>query len=123
LAIGLINILNTTLLGVQERVRELAVLKAIGLTPHQLVLGVAAGMSVQALLAMLISIPLGIGILFALWSVAFQQVGGDNSIALPLNWLWLALLPPGAVLLALLGSALPARQAGRAPVAEALRHE
>lgn len=123
LAIGLINILNTTLLGVQERVRELGVLKAVGLTPRQIMLGVAAGMSVQALLAMLLSIPLGIGVLTVLWGYAFQQVGGDSAIGLPLNWLWLALLLPGAFLLALVGSALPARHAGRVPVVEALRYE
>jgi hypothetical protein len=35
----------------------------------------------------------------------------------------MALLLPGAVLVALLGRALPACQAGRVPVVEALRYE
>jgi len=123
LVIGLINILNTTLLGVQERVRELGILKAVGLTPGQVSVSVVAGMSVLALLAVLISIPLGIAIVYALWSYAYQQLGGGSGIVLPVNWLWMGLLLPGAVLVALLGSALPARHAGRIPVVEALRYE
>jgi len=123
LVIGLINILNTTLLGVQERVRELGILKAVGLTPGQVCIGVMAGMSVMALLAMLLSIPLGIGIVYALWSYAYQQLGGGSGIVLPVNWLWMLLLLPGAILVALIGSALPARHAGRIPVVEALRYE
>jgi putative ABC transport system permease protein len=123
LVIGLINILNTALLGVQERMRELAILKAVGLTPGQVSAGVVIGMSVLALLAVLISIPLGIGIVYALWSYAYAQLGGGTGIVLAINWLWMALLLPGAILAALLGSALPAWQAGRVPVVEALRYE
>lgn len=123
LLIGVINVLNTALLGVQERVRDLGVLKAIGLTPGQVVVSVVTGVSVLALLAMLIGVPLGIVLIESLFAAVVRLFGGGSGAPLPINWAWLLLLLPIALLVTALASAVPARRAARIPVVEVLRYE
>ena len=43
LAIGLVNLLTTLLLGIRERVRDFAIFKVVGLTPRQVLAAVTSG--------------------------------------------------------------------------------
>jgi ABC-type antimicrobial peptide transport system permease subunit len=119
LAVALVTLLTTTLLNVRERSRELGVLKALGFTPRQVVAGVVANQLVLGFVALLVGIPLGVG----LFRGAYQAANGStDGIGSP-EWWWLLLLCPAA--LALFGAlaAAAARGFARMPVVEALRYE
>ena len=58
------------LLSVRERVRELGVLKAIGLTPGQIASSLVGAHAAVALLGALASIPLGIGLYVIVYAIA-----------------------------------------------------
>jgi len=124
LVIGLVNLLTTTLLNVHERMRDYGVLKAIGMTPREVVLSVASGVSLLALPAVVIGIPFGLWF----WEVTFRAVGesemgADPEMFTQPSWLSLALLAPSMIALAVLASTIPARRAARVEVAEFLRYE
>jgi putative ABC transport system permease protein len=122
LAIGTINLVATTMLGVRERMRDYGIYRAIGLTPGQVVLTVASNVGLLALIAAVVGIPLGL----LTFRVMFEVVGSDLFGAAP-EWyrnppVWqMALILPGAVAIAAIASALPARQVARLQVARVLR--
>ncbi len=124
LVIGLANLLTTSLLNVRERSREVGVFKAIGMTPGQIVLSVISGVSLLALIAVAIGIPLGIYVYHVIFRVVGEQgLNADPLLfARPHTW-WLVLLVPSAVALSALASALPAWRAASVDVVEVLRAE
>jgi putative ABC transport system permease protein len=118
-----VGILNATLLSTRERYRELGTLKAIGLTPGQMVRSVVEGAVALGALSLVLGIPLGL-VLTALGLQALvNSLGGLPHFQMGINWLALALLVPATLLVAALGAYLPARWAARVPVSEALRYE
>lgn len=123
LLIGLINLIASTLLGIRERLRDLAVLKAIGFTPRQVTESVATTTGSLGLLAAVIGVPLG----FVLNWVLQRGIGTSSGVGPSMAQapvLWTALLViPTAVALAAGAGALASRHAARAPVAEVLRAE
>jgi len=122
-SIGLISLFNTTLLGVRERLRDFGILKTVGLTPRQIVVSVMTGMSLLALLAVLVGIPLGLIVTGLLFDYLGRQMGMGAELGMIPPWWWLALLAPGALLVSILGSVIPARQAAQVRVVEVLRYE
>jgi putative ABC transport system permease protein len=119
LVITATSLLAIALLSVRERVRDYGVLKTIGLTPGQLASGLVGANAALALIAALISIPLGI----ALYMAAFATAGGETEGLVIAPWWWLALVPIGAPLLVAAVTGLPARLASRIPAADAVRYE
>ncbi len=107
------------LLSVRERIRDYGVLKAIGLTPREIASSVVSAHAAVALLAALLSIPVGI----ALYVTVFGIAGGSAEERVIAPWWWLALVPIGTVLLVVAATSLPARLATRIPTADALRYE
>lgn len=118
LFVGAINLLAALLLGVRERVRDLGVLKAIGLTPRQLSGAFAAAQGLLGVLAVAVGIPLGL----AAFRLVIKLSGGEDEFAYP-AWWWLALLVPAALALVLALAAPLAHRAASIRVAEALRYE
>jgi putative ABC transport system permease protein len=119
IAVALITLLTTTLLGVRERAREIGVLKALGFTPRQLMAGVAANQLVLAVVALVIGIPLGL----ALFRIAYEAANGSaEGIGSPPGW-WLVVLCPLAAGMFAALAAGAARQFVRIPVVDALRYE
>lgn len=107
------------LLSVRERIRELRVLKAIGLTPAQIT---SSLVSVQALLpavAALLSIPLGIGLYLAV----LGMTSGTVTDAVLTPWWDVALVPVVVAAAVALTTSAPARLAAQLPVNEAIRSE
>ena len=107
------------LLSVRERIRDYGVLKAIGLTPRQIASSVVGAHAAVALLAALLSIPVGIGLYVAVYGIA----GGSSEDRVIAPWWWLALVPIATVVMVVAATSLPARLATRIPTADALRYE
>jgi ABC-type lipoprotein release transport system permease subunit len=107
------------LLSVRERIRDYGVLKAVGLTPREIASSVVSAHAAVALLAALVSIPVGIGLYVTVYGIA----GGSADERVIAPWWWLALVPIGTVLMVVAATSLPARLATRIPTADALRYE
>jgi putative ABC transport system permease protein len=123
LAIAAAGIFNAARLTTLERVRDIAVLKAIGMTARQIALMLVASTLVFAVVAAVIGLPLGVwleGVILTnigdFFGVAIDTLAGVSPIPL-------ALALVVAFVLALIGGALPARWAAATSVAAVLRSE
>jgi putative ABC transport system permease protein len=121
LAIGLVNLLTTLLLGIRERVRDFAIFKVVGLTPRQVLAAVTSGGTLLASVAVVAGIAIGLPVFHALVTVTNPTDGPDLVTSPP--WWWVALMFPGALVFTTLASVLPARRAAAIKPAEALRYE
>ena len=121
LAIGLVNLLTTLLLGIRERVRDFGIFKVVGLTPRQVLASVTAGGTVLAVIAVVAGIVVGLPIFHGLVVLTNPSDGPD--LATSPTWWWVLLMLPGALLFTTLASVLPARRAAAIKPAEALRYE
>jgi putative ABC transport system permease protein len=119
LVITLTTLVAVALLALRERIRDYGILKAIGLTPTQITSTVVGAHAALALLAALLSIPLGIGLYLALYRAA----NGNTTDAVVAPWLWLAVIPIATPLLVIAVTGLPARLATRIRTADALRYD
>jgi putative ABC transport system permease protein len=123
MVIAAVGILNAMLLSTRERYRELATLKAIGLTPGQMLRSVLDGAVALGALAIVIGIPLGLYLTARGLQVLVDSLGGLPHFTMGINWLGLGLLVPATLLVAALGAYLPARWAAHVSVSEVLRDE
>jgi putative ABC transport system permease protein len=106
------------LLSVRERISDLGVLKAIGLTPAQVTSSLVSGQALLAAFAALLSIPLGVALYLAVLGLTGAE---DGAVLAP--WWQLALVPIGVAAAATLTTGIPARLAAQIPVTEAIRYE
>lgn len=111
--IGALGVLNTMAMSVRERVREIGLLRAVGLDRR----GTACVVRLEAVLIALLGAVLGVGSGAALGAVA---VLGQPGAELALPWPRLALFLAAAAPLGLLTAASPAHQATRVPVLRAV---
>jgi putative ABC transport system permease protein len=118
-----IGILNAMLLSTRERYRELGVLKAIGLTPSQMVRSVIDGAIALGILSVVVGIPLGLVLTAQGLQALVDSLGGLPHFQMGINWPGLALLIPATLVVAALGAYLPAWRAARIAPAEVLRDE
>ena len=119
LVITATTLIAVVLLSVRERVRDYGVLKAIGLTPQQLTSSLVSAYVAVALLAALVSIPVGL----VLYVAVYGMSGGDTQDIVLAPASWLALVPVATLLLVAAATSLPARLATRIATADALRYE
>jgi ABC-type antimicrobial peptide transport system permease subunit len=118
LLVGLTSLLATLVLTTREQTRDLGVLKAVGLTPRQLLGTVLSSQGVVALAAGLVGIPLGLG----LFRLAIQLSGSTDEFAYPAVWT-LPVIVVGVVG-AVVAIATPlSRWTSSLRVADALRYE
>jgi putative ABC transport system permease protein len=118
LLIAITALLAIALLSLRERLRDFGVLKAIGLTPRQVASSLVAPYAALAVLAGVLSVPLGI----ALYVAAYRVAGGDGDPTIaPLPWR--LLVPVGTVLMVVAATSVPARIVTRVPTVEVLRYE
>jgi len=123
--IAVAGIFNTLLLNTRERVRDTATLKALGMSPRQVVVMVAASAGFLALAGGVPAVPGGV----ALSRLLFDLVGGLGGDTIPpaaygafAPWELLAILVAG-LLVAVSAAVIPGRWAARTNVVEALRAE
>lgn len=120
IAVALLGIINTMLVSVAEGRRELALLRSLGMTRRQLgrlviAEAVTLGLAGAVLGAVVGTLAL-IGLLRATSTVTFQPV-----VVVP--WAAAVEAAVGLILAAILAGLIPARQAGRGSIVEALRVE
>ncbi|MER7695039.1 FtsX-like permease family protein [Streptomyces sp. NPDC096095] len=124
-AVAALGVLNGVLLDTRERVRELGVHKALGMTPRQTVAMVLTSVVVTGLVAGALGVPLGV----TLHGWVFPAMGESVGLRLPdpvlavYHGAELVSLALGGLLIAALGALLPAGWAAGARTATALRTE
>jgi len=111
----------TLMAAVRRRRRDLALLKTLGFTKRQLAAVVASQSTVAVSIGTVVGVPLGIILGRALWDLFAGEIHAVPVPSVPA--LWVALIAVGALVLANVVAALPARIAARTPIALLLRVE
>jgi putative ABC transport system permease protein len=127
-AIAVAGVFNTLLLNIRERVRDTATLKALGMTPGQVILMVVSSACVLGLLGAVVGIPVGIWLHQQLLALMSSAV--NSQLALPAKFyqggytpLEIPLLALAGIAVAVLGAVLPAWMSARSPAATVLHAE
>ncbi|MFI8823987.1 FtsX-like permease family protein [Streptomyces sp. NPDC053431] len=124
-AVAALGVLDTVVLDTRERVRDLGILKSLGMTPAQTVARVLTSVAATGLLASAVGVPLGVALHRAVMPAMGRAVGTPlppvdlDVYGAPL----LAGLTLAGVLIATAGALLPAGWAARTDTARALRTE
>lgn len=115
-----IGITNTLLINIMERIRELGMMRAVGVTRRQVIRmiqweGMAFGLAASIIGCM-------VGILLIFITSSFLQV---NSLTFDFQISWVIVLACGlfGLVISLFASMSPARKAAKTPLGEALRYE
>jgi putative ABC transport system permease protein len=114
--VSLFGIVNTLVLTVFERTRELGMLRAVGMTRRQVRRMIRAESVITALMGGVIGIILG-GVLGGLLAARI------DFIVFTLPWTQLIIFAIAAIIVGLLAAIFPARRAGKLNVLEALQYE
>lgn len=123
--VAALGVLNSVVLDTRERIHDLGVCKAIGMSPRQILGLVLASVAVIGVIGGLLGVPAG----YALHHVVMPVMGRAVGTSLPSVVLdvygpfRLLLLGLGGVVIAMLGALIPAGWAARERTATALRTE
>jgi putative ABC transport system permease protein len=116
--VSLFGMVNTLVLSVFERTRELGMLRAVGMTRRQVRRMIRSESIVTALIGAALGLPLGV---FLAWMVTKALSGQGVSFVIPgrllVYFVWVA------VSAGLLAAIVPARRASRLKVLESLQYE
>jgi len=123
IAVG--GIFNTLLLNTRERIRDTATLKAVGMSPRQIIAMVAASAGIVALIGGLIAVPAGVALDRVLLDVISNSAGNDTPPSI--YWVFapweLVAIPLAGVAVAIAAALVPGRWAAHTNVVEVLRSE
>jgi putative ABC transport system permease protein len=129
LVLGLIaasGVFNTVVLNTREKARDIAILKAVGMTPAQVTSMVLAAVAVLGVLGAAAGIPAGM-LLHRIIVTVMGQIATSTGIPDQFFAVFdaglVALLVAGAVAIALVGASVPARWAARSRITEVLQSE
>jgi putative ABC transport system permease protein len=123
--IGIGGVFNMLLLNTRERIQDTATLKALGMSPRQVVAMVAASAGLLAFVGGLIAMPAGLSLHHLLNDVISSSAGNDTPpVAYAVfNPFELVLIPLLGVVVAVAAALIPGRWAARTNVVEALHSE
>jgi putative ABC transport system permease protein len=116
--ISIFGVVNTLILSVFERTRELGMLRAVGMTRRQ----VRRMVRYEGIVTSLIGGTLGVAVGLFL-AVLTTQALSDQGLVLAIPWRTMGVFIVGTIGVGLLASVLPARRASRLNILKALQHE
>ncbi len=116
IVVSLFGIVNTLVLTVFERTRELGMLRAVGMSRRQVRRMIRHESVITALLGAAFGIPLGI-------LLALMVGGAIGFAAFTIPWGTLIVFVIAAIIAGLIAAIWPARRAGKLNVLEALSYE
>ncbi|HEV7641233.1 MAG TPA: FtsX-like permease family protein, partial [Gaiellaceae bacterium] len=116
--ISLFGVVNTLVLAVFERTRELGMLRAIGMTRSQIRRMIRHESIVTALIGAALGIAVGVFL-----AVLTTQALSDQGIVLAIPWTTIGVFVVGTIVAGMLAAILPARRASRLNILEALQYE
>ncbi|KJS53760.1 hypothetical protein VM98_23250 [Streptomyces rubellomurinus subsp. indigoferus] len=125
IAVAALGVLSMVVQDTRERVHDLGILKALGMTPKQTVAMVLTSVTLTGLIAGLIGVPLGVAVEKATLSPMGDAIGRHLPPSVSHVYTPGLLVPllAGGIVIALLGALLPAGWAARSRTATALRTE
>ena len=120
LFVGAFIISNTFAMSVQQRMREFALLRAVGASPGQVFASILIQAAVVGLAGSALGIAAGLG-LVSLVRMMVGQIGMDLSGSIPLDPATVVISLLVGTLVSIAAAALPARRAALTPPVEAMR--
>ncbi|WP_199486411.1 ABC transporter permease [Actinomadura logoneensis] len=124
-AVAALGVLNTVVQETRERVHDLGIFKALGMTPRQTVAMVLTSVTLTGLIAGLVGVPIGVAVEKATLTPMADAIGRHlpPSVTHVYSAGLVVPLLAGGLVIALLGALLPAGWAARSRTATALRAE
>jgi putative ABC transport system permease protein len=122
IGIALVSVFNTSLLAVQEKLRVIGVLKTLGFTPSQVITMVNTTAGFLGLLAAILGLPIGWLFTKSMLTV-LSKTYGFGAVEMPLNVLYVLVLPLLMIGVSIAGSYLPGRRAAQVSIVNVLRGE
>src|SRR5260221_13789885 len=119
--IGLTSLFTASAVGLRDQLHDVSVLRAMGLTPLQVMTALVTSASVLALIAVAAGAAAGLSLSSRLVNLAGQVYGIGAGIGRPPSAAAMAVAVSAAAAVSGLTAALPARRGARLPVAAALR--
>ena len=116
--ISIFGIVNTLVLSVHERTREIGMLRAIGATRRQLRQMVRYESVITAVIGGVLGTAVGVAMAY----VIVTQLGGDG-LVFSLPWTQLGVFLVLAVVVGVVAAVLPARRAANTRILEAIQYE
>jgi putative ABC transport system permease protein len=125
IAVAALGVLNTVVQDTRERIHDLGIFKALGMTPRQTLAMVMTSVALTGLVAGVIGVPVGAAVERATLTPMGNAVGMHLPPSVTHTYSAGLVLPllAGGILIALLGALLPAGWAARSRTATALRTE
>lgn len=122
LFVGAFIISNTFAMSVRQRMREFALLRAVGASPAQVFTSILVQAGVVGLVGSALGIAGGLGLVQGLKSV-FEAMGMDLAGDIPVDGATIGVSLAVGTVVSVLAAAVPARRAALVPPVEAMRDE
>jgi putative ABC transport system permease protein len=116
--VSLVGIINTLVLTIFERTREIGMLRAVGMTRRQVRMMIRYESIVTALMGATLGIIVGV----FLAALVARALSGEG-VVFTVPWLQLVYFIIAAILVGVLAAVIPARRAARLNVLQALQYE
>jgi putative ABC transport system permease protein len=116
--VSLVGIINTLVLTIFERTREIGMLRAVGMTRRQ----VRMMIRYESIVTSLMGATLGLIVGVFLAALVAQALSGEG-VVFAVPWLQLVYFIIAAILVGILAAVIPARRAARLNVLQALQYE
>ena len=116
--VSLVGIINTLVLTVYERTRELGMLRAVGMTRRQVRMMIRYESIVTALMGAALGMVVGVFL-----ALLITHALSSSGIVFAVPWLEIVYFVLAAIVVGILAAVIPARRAARLNVLEALQYE